>query len=171
LKLITYAAPLLALGLNACVGITTPGLVAGESTAAAVDARLGPVTEVRAAAGGETVRYYSRQPWGHETYAARIGADSRLRSLEQVLTEENVGRLHAGISRAQEVRDLLGPPYSVDAFPRLEREVWSYKLGAFSPQPQDLILQFSRDGVAREIYRLDEQRWSSGALDVPGGVS
>ena len=103
--------------------------------------------------------------------ASRIGADSRLRSLEQVLTEENVGRLHAGISRAQEVRDLLGPPYSVDAFPRLEREVWSYKLGAFSPQPQDLILQFSRDGVAREIYRLDEQRWSSGALDVLGGVS
>jgi hypothetical protein len=83
LKLITYAAPFLALGLNACVGITAPGLVPGESTAAAVDARLGPVTEVRAAAGGET---------------------------------------------------------------------WS-------------------DGVVREIYRLDEQRWSSGALDVLGGAS
>src|SRR5689334_3159428 len=91
LKLITYAAPLLALGLNACVGITAPGLVARESTAAAVDARLGPVTQVRAAAGGETS---------------------------------------------------------------------SYKLGAFSPQPQDLILPVSRDGVVREIYRLDEQRWS-----------
>jgi len=75
------------------------------------------------------------------------------------------------VSRAEQVRDLLGPPYSIDAFPRLEREVWSYKLQAVSPQPKDLIVQFSRDGVVREIYLLDEQRWASGALDVPGGVS
>ena len=170
-SIFTYAATFLALGLNACVGVTAPALVPGESTAAAVDARLGPVSEVRTAAAGETVRYYSRQPWGHETYAARMAADGRLRSLEQVLTEDNVGRLHAGVSHTQEVRDLLGPPYSIDAFPRLQREVWSYKLQAVGPQPKDLVVQFSHDGVVREIYLLDEQRWSSGALELPGGES
>jgi len=169
--IVTYAAPFLALSLSACIGVTAPSLVPGASTVAAVDARLGWVTEVRARTGGETVRYYSRQPWGYETYAARMGADGRLRSLEQLLTAENVGQLHAAVSRAEQVRDLLGPPYSIDAFPRLEREVWSYKLQAVSPQPKDLIVQFSRDGVVREIYLLDEQRWASGALDVPGGVS
>ena len=169
--IVTFTAPFLALALNACIGVTAPALVPGDSTAAAVDARLGSVSEVRTTAGDETVRYYSRQPWGHETYAARMGADGRFRSLEQVLTEKNVERLHAGVSHTQEVRDLLGPPYSIEAYPRLEREVWSYKLQAVSPQPKDLVVQFSRDGVLREIYLLDEYPWSIGALELPGGVS
>src|SRR5204863_7869733 len=136
--IVTYAPRSRALAVSACIGSPAPALVPGGSTAAAIDGRLGSVTEVRPAAGGETVRYYSRQPWGHETYAARMAADGRLRSLDQVLTEENVASLHAGVSRAEEVRDLLGPPYSIDAFPRLQREVWSYKLQAVSPQPKDL---------------------------------
>jgi hypothetical protein len=61
----TCAAPFLALGLSACVGVTAPTLIPGESTAAAVDARLGSVSEARTAAGGEPLRYYSRQPRIH----------------------------------------------------------------------------------------------------------
>ena len=172
-RIAAYAAPLLALGLNACIGLTGPALVPGESPASAVDARLGPVTEVHHLADGESVRYYSRQPWGHQTFAAHIGADGRFRTLEQVMTEDNVARLHAGVSSTQEVREVLGPPYSVDTFPRLQREVWSYKLQSFNSQRKDLIVQFSRDGVAREIFMVDEQHWMSGAGEpLPGtGVS
>jgi hypothetical protein len=166
--IVTCAAPFLALGLSACVGLTGPALVPGESRASAIDARLGRVTEVHYLADGETVRYYSRQPWGHQTFAARLGADGRLRTLEQVMTEDNVARLHAGVSRMPEVRDVLGPPYSVDNYPRMEREVWSYKQ-AFNSQRKDLIVQFSPDGVAREIFMVDEQHWMSGAVGpLPG---
>ena len=169
----SYASPFLVLALSACIGVTGRALVPGESTTTEVDARLGPVSEVRSAVDGETVRYYSRQPWGRETYAARMGADGRLRKLEQVLTADNVAKLHAGTSGPKEVRDLLGPPYSIETNPRLQREIWSYKLQALTPSPKDLVVQFSRDGLVREIYMLDDERWSSGALDpLPGtGVS
>ena len=161
-SILKYASLFLALAMAACVGLLGPSLEPGQSTVADVDARLGRATEVRSLADGEALRYYSHQPWGYETFAARIGADGRLRTLGQVLTDDNVAKLQAGVSRNSEVRELLGPPYSVDAFPRVRREVWSYKLRAGGWQRKDLFVQFSADGVVREIYLLDDQQFSAG---------
>jgi len=119
---------------------------------------MGPATEVRKE-GADTVRYYSREPYGREIYVARIGADGKLASLEQRLTEENVARLRPG-TRADEARALLGPPYRVDQFPRLEREVWTYKMYA-GGQPKDLYLQFSPDGLVREVMMIDDPAFSA----------
>jgi hypothetical protein len=157
-SILKYASPFLALPMAACVGLLGPSLEPGQSTVADVDARLGRVTEVRSLADGEAMRYYSHQPWGYETFAARIGADGRLRTLEQVLTEENVAKLHAGVSRSSEVRELLGPPYTIDAFRRMQREVWSYKLRPTGWKGKDLFVQFSADGVVREIYLMDDDQ-------------
>ena len=71
-------------------------------------------------------------------------------------TTDNMAKLRAGISRADDVRDLLGPPYRTDAFPRLEREVWSYKAYGGAPGRRDLFIQLSPDGLVREILLMDE---------------
>src|SRR4051794_19491299 len=87
--------------LAGCAGFSGRGLVPGQSTGQEVEALMGPASEVRTE-GADSVRYYSRQPYGRVIYAARIGADGKLASLEQRLTEDNVAKLRAGSSRDDE---------------------------------------------------------------------
>jgi len=94
-------------------------------------------------------------------YAARIGSDGKLRAIEQRLTDENVAKLRLGVSRADDVRDLIGPPYRVDTFRRLEREVWTYKMYGGGTWPKDLYVQFSRDGIVREVMVMDDPQYSA----------
>lgn len=150
------AVPLLVCAVLAgCAGFDGRGLVPGESTAQEVETLMGPSADQRQLSGGESVRYYSRQPYGRMTYAARIGADGKLVSLEQRLTEENLVKLVPGVSRADDVRALFGPPYRTDPFPNLQRDVWTYKMlsGTFY---KDLYVQLSSDGIVREVMMLDD---------------
>lgn len=135
-----------------CAGYSGYGLVPRVSTAEEVEALMGPSAERRPGPGGETVRYYSRQPFGREIYAARFGADERLIAIEQRLTLDNVAKLRPDITRADEVRALLGPPYRVDRFPRMQREAWTYWMRGMTPTRAQLYVQFSPDGVVREVY-------------------
>src|SRR6185295_321483 len=136
---VTELTRLLVLGvaivLAGCAGYAGRGLVPGQSSAEEVEALMGPAAERRPGAGGETVRYYSRQPNGREMYAARFGQDGKLRAIEQRLTEANLARLALGASRTDDVRNLFGPPYKVDTFARLAREVWTYKMYGDGFQP------------------------------------
>jgi hypothetical protein len=147
--------------LAGCASYGGRGLVAGQSSADEVEALMGPAAERRAGADGETVRYYPRQPNGRETYAARFGPDGRLRAIEQRLTESNLAWLTLGSSRAENVRDLFGPPYQVNRFTRQEREVWTYKMYGGGNQPKDLYVQLTSDGVVREVMMVDDPQFAS----------
>jgi hypothetical protein len=147
-----------ALAAVACASFDGRGLVPGRSSAAEVDALMGPAAETRRQSSGETWLYYPRQPAGRKMFVARIGPDDRLIALEQRLTDENVAKLEADRTRGEEVRELLGPPYLVTGFPRMSRDVWEYHFHHFGDPgiPMALYVQFSPDGVVREIYRIDE---------------
>ena len=90
---------LLALLLAGCASFDGRSLVPGQSTVAQVEAAMGPAADKRPGAGGETVYYYPRLPWGYATYAARIGPDGRLVALEQRLTRANIEKLKVGVTR------------------------------------------------------------------------
>jgi hypothetical protein len=154
-KITTFA---LALLLWGCASYDGRGLAPG-TPAAQVEALMGPAAEQRTVAGGDTVRYYSRLPYGGETYAARFGPDGRLKSIEQRLTVQNVAKLVPGTSRAADVRDLLGPPWRDDQFPRLGREILTYPMHAPDPTPKHLYVQLSQDGIVREVYLMDDPDW------------
>jgi hypothetical protein len=137
-----------------CAGYDGRSLVPGQSSAADVEKLMGPVAETRPAAGGETILWFPRLPYGRVSYAARIGKDDKLIAVEQRLTRENLDRLRPGVSRQGDVRDLLGPPQRVDPYPRMQREVWTYQ--AQGMEPQLMIVQFSGDGVLREAYLFND---------------
>ena len=46
----------------------------------------------------------------------------------------------------------------MSSFPRMEREIWQYYMRHFGDPgiPVTLYVQFSPDGVAREVYLIDE---------------
>lgn len=121
---------------------------------------MGRAADKRPAAGGETVYYFPRLPWGYATYAARIAADGKLIALEQRLTAQNIEKLKPGVTRADEVRDLLGPPFEPMKAPLSDREIWTYPMRmAGYPTPKWFLVQLSPDGVLRETYLIDDPHW------------
>jgi hypothetical protein len=147
--------PLALLLLAGCASYDGRGLVAGQSTESDVLAVMGTPAERRAGPGGETVLWYPRLPYGRASYAARIGADGRLISLEQRLTEENLAHLERGKTTTEAVHDLFGPPNKVNQFPRMQREIWTYQMPAIT-EWKVLYVQFSPDHVLREYYYMDD---------------
>jgi len=135
--------------LAGCASYSGSTLVPGKSSAADVEALMGPPDEKIALAGGDRVWFYPR-PDGGDSYAVRLGSDGIVRSVEQRLTEENIATLRTGVSTRVSVRELLGPPYATTYFERREREVWSYKYRLVAER-MELSVQFSDDGVVREV--------------------
>src|SRR5688572_4624988 len=120
--------------LAGCAGYDGRTLVPGQSTGAEVEKLMGPAKEKRAGPNGETVLWFPRLPAGRVSYAARIGSDDRLIAIEQRLTREYLGQLKPGVSRESDVRDVLGPPYRIDAFPRMQRDAWTWQAEGIQPQ-------------------------------------
>jgi hypothetical protein len=148
----------LALLLAGCASFAGRGLTAGQSTAADVEGVMGAPAERRQTANGETWLYYPRQPFGRKVFVARLGADGRLIAIEQRLTDENVAQIVPNATRAEQVRDLLGPPYQATQFPRMDRDTWTWHMRRFGDPgiPVALTVQMSPDGVVREVYLIDE---------------
>jgi hypothetical protein len=158
---------LLSLVVAGCASFSGRGLVPGQSTVAEVEAVMGRAAEKRAVPGGETVYYFPRLPWGYATYAARIGPDGKLIALEQRLTEENIAKLKPGVTRAEELRELLGPPFEPMKQARSGDEIWTYPMRiAGFPTPKWFLAQVSADGVLRSTYLIDDPHWVR--QDAPG---
>ena len=141
--------------LAGCASYAGRGLAPGQSSSAEVEAVMGRAAAKRPGPDGETVLWFPRMPYGDGTYAARVSADGRLVAIEQRLTEENIARIERGRTTGDQVLDLVGPPYRVDQFARMEREIWTYKMQVF-PFPKALFVQLSPDRVVREVYYMDD---------------
>jgi hypothetical protein len=153
----------LAILLDGCASFDGRGLVVGQSTVADVEAVMGPAADKRSAAGGETVYYFPRLPWGYATYAARIAPDGKLVALEQRLTRENVEKLKVGVTRGDEVLEILGPPYEPMKQARTGSVIWTYPMRVQdSPTPKWFLATIGPDGVLREAYMIDDPNYVRG---------
>ena len=142
--------------LAGCASYDGRGLVPGKATAGDVEALMGPPAESLKVAGGDSIWYYPRAPQGTQTYAVRVSPDGVMRSIEQVLDMANLKKLVAGATTSGEVRELLGPPMRVNRFERQERDVWQYRMIGYSSEPHFLYVQFSNDGLVREVILLKD---------------
>jgi hypothetical protein len=145
--------------LAGCASYSGYTLAPGQSTLADVEQTMGVPYERRAQPNGETWLYYPRQPFGRQVFVARVGADQRLIALEQRLTDEMLARIVPGTWRQEDIRNLFGPPYSVARMPIQERDVWEwYAYRHENPRwPTRLYVQFSYDGVVREVLQLADE--------------
>ena len=133
-----------------CASYSGSSLRPGVSTLADVEKSMGRPAEMRKSANGETTLWYPH-PVAKTSYAARIAPDGRLIGVEQRMTEKNIAAIQPNRTTRAEVRDLLGPPWRIDQFPRMQREIWTYPVFS-QPQHKELYVQFSADGVVRESY-------------------
>jgi hypothetical protein len=152
---------LIVIGLvSGCASFNGYGLKPGSSSAADVEALMGTPAERLAAGGGESVWYYPRQPAGLQTFAVRIGPDGVMRGIEQRLTERNLKLLVPGITTLQETRALLGPPWRGARNFLNDRDCWDYRMYNAAQIEYILSVQFSDDGLLREVVFLEDRKVS-----------
>jgi hypothetical protein len=142
--------------LGGCAAINGHGLVPGQSTANDVEALMGAPAERIAVSGGDTVWYYPRQPLGRETYAVRLTSAGVVRSVDQLLTEQNLKNLVAGATTSSQVREILGPPWKISRLDRVQRDVWEYNMINATGWDFFLYVQLSGDGIVREVLFLKD---------------
>jgi outer membrane protein assembly factor BamE (lipoprotein component of BamABCDE complex) len=148
-----------------CASFDGRGLIPGQSTAADVEKVMGAPADKRQVAG-ETWYYYPRQPFGRATFVARVGSDGRLIAVEQRLTDEYIKKIIPNTTRAEQVRDLLGPPWQVQHFARQDANVWTWHMKRFGDPgiPMSLNVQMAPDGVVRQVFFIDESTGDRGIL-------
>ena len=149
--------------LASCSSFNGSGLVPGQSRSADVEALMGPPAEKLPLAGGEAVWFYPRQPFGRQSFAVRLGADGVVRGVEQRLTVENVYKIIPGTTQASAVRELIGPPWRVSRLARQQRDVWEYTIYDARQFEFILYVQFSGDGVVREVLLLRDTYFEPGS--------
>ena len=115
----------LSLGLAGC-GMLSPKLSAGTPVAD-VTARLGQPTATYPDPDGGQVLEYRGQPMGQFQHMARIGADGRLISYDQVLTSDNFARVQVNRWTRDDVLRHFGKPAEMARVRLDDREVWSYR--------------------------------------------
>jgi hypothetical protein len=142
--------------LAGCASFDGRGLAPGKSTTKDVEALMGAPTERLKMADGDSTWYYARQPTGRMMYALRFSPDGVMRSNEQLLTELNIARLYRDTTTREQAREIVGPPWRTARFERQGREVWEYYMFNADLYEYFLYLQFSYDGILREVMMIKD---------------
>src|SRR5207302_7454480 len=146
------ALPLLIPALAAgCAGFSAinPGASARQ-----VETLVGPPASVWKNADGSEVWEYPRGPLGVETYMVTLGSDHAVREVRQVLSDETISKLQAGMSR-EEVRRLVGSPRYVGFSGRTDEEIWSWRYRDWKVRTMDLYCQFDRPtGTLKRVSKF-----------------
>ncbi len=146
---------LAALLLAGCTAFDGHTLVPGKASAKDVRALMGePALELKRP-NGDTWLYFTRYPFGRATFVATVGPDNVLRGIEQRLNYWGIHKVRVGM-RKEDVRELLGPPRDVSRLPRQQRDVWEYPWRHAARELRILWVQFSDDGVAREVIEMHD---------------
>ncbi len=69
---------------------------------------------------------------------------------------EDLAKLQVGKTTSDEVRALLGPPLRVSRFDRMDRDVWEYRRYENPTDDRQVAVQFSSDGIVREVIVLKD---------------
>ncbi len=69
---------------------------------------------------------------------------------------EELARIRPGVTTAGEVKALLGPPIRSTRFNRMDRDVWEYRQYNDPMSEYHIAVQFSSDGIAREVLALKD---------------
>ncbi len=124
------------------------------ASAQQVETLVGPPASVWKNADGSEVWEYPRGPLGVETYMVTLGSDRAVREVRQVLNDETISKLHAGMSR-DEVRRLLGRPRDIGFSDLNDEEIWSWRYREWGVRNMELYAQFDRStGALKKITRF-----------------
>ena len=133
--------------LAGCAGMLRTAPSPGDPRATVL-AKFGAPTAVYRV-GGDELLEYATAPFGQHTWMARIGADGRLSTFEQVLTGEKFATLKIGAATKTDVLHTLGRPAETSYLALPDLEVWSYRYQENGVWNSMMHAHFDRAGVLR----------------------
>jgi hypothetical protein len=147
MKMATFCS---AVVLAACAGpLFRQAPTVGEPLAA-VTAKMGQPTSVYPAPDGQVLEY-ATGPMGQYTFMARIGADGRLVSYEQVLTGEKFATIKIDQATKADVLRTIGRPAERSRVALRNYEVWSYRYKEAGVWNSLMHVHFDQNGVVRQM--------------------
>jgi len=150
----TFSRAVLLLPALFAAGCASFSAINPGASAQHVETLVGAPASVWKNADGSEVWEYPQGPLGVETYMVTLGSDHAVREVRQVLSDETISKLHAGISR-DEVRRLLGRPRDIGFSSLNDEEIWSWRYREWGVRNMELYVQFDRPtGALKKITRF-----------------
>ena len=112
--------------------------------------------------GNGATLFYSTGPMGQVTYAAHLGADGRVRSVEQVLRDENFAQIRVGEWDRQTLRDRFGLPAEVRSYSD-GRIWWSYRYKESDVWEVLMNVLFYPQGIVRQVIKTPDPMYEKNA--------
>jgi hypothetical protein len=125
-------------------------------------------TELLAKRGQPTNRYedgsdrlleYAHGPWGQRTYMARIGANGKVTSFEQVLTSQKFATIKVGEANKTDVLRTIGAPSDTSYLSLTDLEVWSYPYKESDVWNSLMHVHFDKAGIVRKMLNGPDPRF------------
>lgn len=120
-----------------------------------VQSKLGTPTAVYADGAARTLEY-ATGPMGQFTWMARLGADGRLVSYEQVLTSEKFATIKIDHATKDEVLRTIGRPAERSHVAMQNYEVWSYRYKEAGVWNSLMHVHFDEQGVVRQMMNAPD---------------
>ncbi|RJG04200.1 hypothetical protein D3878_03580 [Noviherbaspirillum sedimenti] len=152
------AALALAVVLSGACSLPQPVRI-GDSQAQVLAARGAPTHRYRL--GNEELLEYMYGPYGQETWMARIGADGKLTSFEQVLSDEKFATIRIGGATKQDVLHVIGAPSEQVYFPLSQLEAWTYPYKQYGIWNSLMHVHFDRAGIVRKMENTPDLRYQN----------
>lgn len=156
-----FAVRLLLIGFLAALqgcSILIPAQVNVGDTEAQVIAKRGQPTH-RYQDGEDHLLEYATGPWGQATYMARISADGRVISFEQVLTSQKFASIRIGEATKDDVLRTVGAPSDTSYLALSDLEVWSYPYKENGVWNSLMHIHFDKSGIVRKVLNGPDPRF------------
>ena len=146
----------LVFSLASCAVLIPAPLPVGASEQEVI-ARLGQPTH-RYADGDQRLLEYMTGPFGQTTYMARLDANGRLISYEQVLTVQQFAKIEVDHANKGDVLRLIGAPSDTSYLRLTKLEVWSYPYREQSVWDSMMHVHFDDAGIVRMLQNGPDPR-------------
>jgi hypothetical protein len=144
------------LGLSGCA-MFGPSPAPGD-TIAQVEAKRGQPSAIYQD-GNDRLLSYSPGYWGQYAYMARIGPDGRLKSYEQVWTNEKFALIKPNISTKDDVLRIVGAPTRIGGYARSPYIAWNYGYKEANVWNSMMTIYIDNNGVVRGLENGPDYRY------------
>ena len=157
-KLLKIMLLALVVTLSACANLNTPPPPIGISEPDLL-ARTGKPTARHQDGKAYSLEYSS--PWAQYTYMARMGADGRLQSWEQVLTTEKFATVRVGQTTKRQILLTFGTPAETSYLSLRQMDVWSYRYKEGGVWNSMMHVHFDQAGVVQQMMNGPDPMYDS----------
>jgi hypothetical protein len=147
----------LLLSLTGCASLFAPPVQPGD-TEPQVLARLGQPVRMYPD-GNSHLLQYGAGAFSQYSYMARIGADGRLVSYEQVWTLQNFQAIKVDQDNKNDVLRRVGQPTEVTRYARIPYEAWNYGFKESGVWNSQMTVYFDDQGIVRRVENGPDPRY------------